>query len=125
MSTDCETTSGNSSSINSLNKEKAEDLTSQLSSTRKTAIVALLSFIGFLATFSSTAILPAVPNIAKDLKTTQVAVNISNAVYVALLGIPTIFWGQMARHCGRRPVSIQSGYIAFYLYLSAHINSLC
>jgi len=109
MSTGSETTlSNNTNGINSFDKEKAQDLTSQFSSTRKAAIVALLSFIGFLATFSSTAILPAVPNIAEDLKTTQVAINISNAVYVALLGIPTIFWGQMARHCGRRPVSSYS-----------------
>ncbi|TVY40157.1 Itaconate transport protein [Lachnellula occidentalis] len=118
MPADSETTmSNNTNSINSTDKEKAQDLTSQFSSTHKAAIVALLSFIGFLATFSSTAILPAVPNIADDLKTTQVAVNIGNAVYVALLGFPTIFWGQMARHCGRRPPVL----IALVIYTLANL----
>jgi MFS family permease len=59
---------------------------------RKWVIVGIVAYLSFLGPFSATAVLPAVPNIAADLHTTDTNINYSNAVFFCAMAIsPCIF----------------------------------
>jgi len=75
---------------------------------RKRYIVALLSYCAFLAPVSSTAVLAAVPEVAKEYQTTGAIINLSNAFYMAFMGISPCFWGPLSQVYGRRWVIIIS-----------------
>jgi hypothetical protein len=64
----------------------------RFSHTRKWVIVGIAAYLSFLGPFSATATLPAVPNIAVDLQTTETNINYSNAVFFCAMAIsPCIF----------------------------------
>lgn len=85
--------------------EKGDEIYDRLSPRRKHIIVTVLSFCAFLSPLSSTSILAAVPEVAEAYNTTGSIIDVSNAAYMALMGISPVIWGPMSQVFGRRPVS--------------------
>ena len=85
--------------------EAGDEIYDRLSKGRKVIIVAVLSFCAFLSPVSSTSVLAATPEVAKEYNTTGSVINLSNAAYMALMGLSPIVWGPMSQVFGRRPVS--------------------
>lgn len=72
---------------------------------RKMFIVVLMSFCSFLAPISSTSVLAATPEVAEEYGTTGSIVNITNAIYMLMMGISPIVWGPLSEVYGRRMIS--------------------
>ena len=72
---------------------------------RKISIVIILTYCSFLAPVASTAVIAAVPEVAKNFNTTGDIIDASNALYLAFMGISSTFWGPFSQVWGRRPVS--------------------
>jgi hypothetical protein len=85
--------------------EKGDEIYDRVSLRRKHIIVTVLSFCAFLSPLSSTSILAAVPEVAETYNTTGSIIDVSNAAYMALMGISPVIWGPMSQVFGRRPVS--------------------
>jgi len=64
----------------------------RFSKKRKWVIVGIVSYMMFLGPFSGTAVLPAIPNIATDLNTSDTAVTYTNAIFFCTMAVsPCIF----------------------------------
>jgi hypothetical protein len=64
----------------------------RFSNKRKWLIVGIVSFMMFLGPFSGTAVLPAIPNIAADLGTSDTAITYTNAIFFFAMAVsPCIF----------------------------------
>ncbi|KAL6896053.1 major facilitator superfamily domain-containing protein [Trichoderma longibrachiatum] len=98
--------------------EAGEEIYDRVSSRRKHVIVSVLSFCAFLAPLSSTSILAAVPEVAKTYHTTGSIVNVSNAAYMALMGISPVVWGPMSQVFGRRPMTLLTTVLFFLLSIA-------
>lgn len=85
--------------------ERGDEIYDRVSLRRKHIIVTVLSFCAFLSPLSSTSILAAVPEVAETYNTTGSIIDVSNAAYMALMGISPVIWGPMSQVFGRRPVS--------------------
>jgi hypothetical protein len=85
--------------------EAGDEIYDHVSVRRKHIIVTVLSFCAFLSPLSSTSILAAVPEVAEAYHTTGSIIDVSNAAYMALMGISPVIWGPMSQVFGRRPVS--------------------
>jgi hypothetical protein len=85
--------------------EAGDEVYNRLTKGRKIIIVAVLSFCAFLSPVSSTSVLAATPEVAREYGTTGSVINLSNAAYMALMGLSPIVWGPMSQVFGRRPVS--------------------
>lgn len=85
-------------------REDGDEVYDRLSKGRKVGIVAVLSFCAFLSPVSSTTVLSATPEVAAEYNTTGSIINLSNAGYMALMGLSPIVWGPMSQVFGRRPV---------------------
>ncbi|RFU79161.1 mfs transporter [Trichoderma arundinaceum] len=83
--------------------ETGDEIYDRISSRRKYVVVTVLSFCAFLAPLSSTSILAAVPEVAETYRTTGSIINVSNAAYMALMGLSPVIWGPMSQVFGRRP----------------------
>ncbi|KAI4598760.1 hypothetical protein KJ359_002652 [Pestalotiopsis sp. 9143b] len=92
--------------------EIPDEVYDRLPAHRKRIIVGLLSFCSFLAPISSTSVLAASPEVAKEFQTTGSIINISNAMYMLFMGLSPMFWGPMSQVYGRRWVTIVTA-IAF------------
>ncbi|EFY86222.1 hypothetical protein MAC_07745 [Metarhizium acridum CQMa 102] len=77
--------------------EDTSDFYNRLSPRRKTVIVAILSFCAFLSPISSTSVLAATPEVAKEYNTTGSVINASNAGYMVFMGLSPIVWGPMSQ----------------------------
>ncbi|RAL01719.1 putative MFS transporter [Aspergillus ibericus CBS 121593] len=99
-------------------RELDADQYTRLSHVRKIIIVIILSYCAILGPISSTAILAAVPELARTFNTTGDIINASNALYLAFMGIAALFWGPLSQISGRRPVFITSS-ILFFLFTVA------
>lgn len=84
--------------------EAGDEVYDRLSKGRKVIIVAVLSFCAFLSPVSSTSVLAATPEVADEYDTSGSVINLSNAAYMALMGLSPIVWGPMSQVFGRRPV---------------------
>lgn len=80
----------------------------RFSVTKKHLITFVLSVCGFLAPVSSTAVLSAVPEVARTFDTTGSIINLSNALYLIFMGISPCFWGPFSQVYGRRWICIWS-----------------
>ncbi|KAF4977838.1 hypothetical protein FZEAL_5681 [Fusarium zealandicum] len=98
--------------------EVGDEVYDRLSSARKTAIVAVLSFGAFLSPISSTSVLAATPEVAEAYDTTGSIINVSNAVYMVVMALSPIVWGPMSQVFGRRPVALASSIMFFVLSLA-------
>ncbi|RBQ90839.1 hypothetical protein VDGD_20494 [Verticillium dahliae] len=63
-----------------------------------------VAFCGLLASMSTTSILSVVPEIMETFDTTATVINISNALYLVVIGLSSCFWGPLADTFGRKPV---------------------
>lgn len=88
--------------------EVPDEVYDRLSPSRKLVIVGLLSFCGFLAPISSTAVLAAIPEVASTYNSTGTIINLSNALYMLFMGISPCFWGPLSQVYGRRIVGALS-----------------
>ena len=77
----------------------------RFSSHRKVIITCVISICGFLAPISSTTVLAAIPEVAATFHTSGTIINVSNALYLAFMGISPCFWGPLSQIYGRRWVS--------------------
>ncbi|KAK1635840.1 putative MFS transporter [Colletotrichum phormii] len=75
---------------------------------QKRTITAIAAFCGFLAQVSTTSVLAAVPEIVATYNTTANVVSISNAVYLAFMGLSSFIWGPWADIFGRRSAYLYS-----------------
>ncbi|KAK1249950.1 hypothetical protein MKX08_009953 [Trichoderma sp. CBMAI-0020] len=98
--------------------EKGDEIYDRVSSRRKHIIVTVLSFCAFLSPLSSTSILAAVPEVAKTYNTTGSIINVSNAAYMALMGISPVIWGPMSQVFGRRPMTLLTAVLFFLLSMA-------
>lgn len=80
----------------------------RFSLTKKHIITFVLSVCGFLAPVSSTAILSAIPEVAKTYNTTGSIINLSNALYLIFMGLSPCFWGPISQVYGRRWICVWS-----------------
>ncbi|KAL4897141.1 major facilitator superfamily domain-containing protein [Aspergillus ambiguus] len=99
-----------------------DDQYKRFSTPRKLLIVATLSFCALLAPISSTAILAAVPELAKTYQTTPEVINASTALYLASMGAAALFWGPLSQVYGRRPVFISSSILFFAFTIATTLS---
>lgn len=86
-------------------KEHGDEVYQKFSHRRKVVMTAVLSFCGFLAPISSTAVLAAVPEVAATFNTNGSIINLTNALYLVFMGLSPVFWGPIGQVYGRRIVS--------------------
>ncbi|KAH6674340.1 major facilitator superfamily domain-containing protein [Halenospora varia] len=86
--------------------EIPDEVYDRLPNSRKTIIVALLSFCSFLAPISSTTILSAIPEVARTYHSTGTIINLSNALYMLFMGVSPCVWGPLSQVYGRRWICI-------------------
>ncbi|KFY95663.1 hypothetical protein V500_02698 [Pseudogymnoascus sp. VKM F-4518 (FW-2643)] len=75
---------------------------SDFSPWRKHTILFIVSWMTLAATFSSTSLLPAIPEIALEFSTTTEIINISNAGVIVAMGSSSLIWGPISEIIGRR-----------------------
>ncbi|OBU00378.1 hypothetical protein VE01_01648 [Pseudogymnoascus verrucosus] len=75
---------------------------SNFSPWRKNTILFIVSWMTLAATFSSTSLLPAIPEITLEFSTTTEAINISNAGVIIAMGSSSLIWGPISGIIGRR-----------------------
>lgn len=84
--------------------ETGDEIYDRFSPNRKIIMTGVLSFCGFLAPISSTAVLAAIPEVAKTYDSTGTIINLSNALYLVFMGLSPVFWGPLGQVYGRRIV---------------------
>ncbi|EXK39763.1 hypothetical protein FOXG_05511 [Fusarium oxysporum f. sp. lycopersici 4287] len=99
-------------------REAGDEIFDKVSSRRKVAIVAVLSFGAFLSPISSTSVLAATPEVAKTFSSTGSIINLSNAAYMIVMALSPLFWGPMSQVYGRRSAALSSSTIFFLLSLA-------
>ncbi|KAL7930815.1 MFS general substrate transporter [Trichoderma chlorosporum] len=99
-------------------EEAGDEIYDRVSSRRKHVIVTILSFCAFLAPLSSTSVLAAVPQVAESYHTTGSIINVSNAAYMALMGVSPVIWGPMSQVFGRRPMTRLTTVLFFLLSIA-------
>ncbi|OPB39531.1 MFS permease [Trichoderma guizhouense] len=99
-------------------EEAGDEIYDRVSPHRKHVIVTILSFCAFLAPLSSTSVLAAVPQVAETYNTTGSIINVSNAAYMALMGISPVVWGPMSQVFGRRPMTQLTTVLFFLLSIA-------
>jgi MFS family permease len=65
-----------------------------------------LSFCALQSPISSTSVLAATPEFAKESDTTGSIISISKAAYMVFMGLSSIVWGPMSQVFGRRLVTL-------------------
>lgn len=98
--------------------EDGDDIYGTFSVGRKRAMLAILGFGAWVSMMASTCVLPAVPEITETFNTQHTVVEISNAIYIGLLGVGCVVWGPMSQIYGRRPVR-------FLLSVFPHVSKRC
>ncbi|KAI4855013.1 MFS general substrate transporter [Aureobasidium sp. EXF-8846] len=68
----------------------------------KSVILFTVSFMCLAATFSSTCLYPATPEIAAEFNTTPEHINVTNAGVLLVMGSSSFIWAPIARTLGRR-----------------------
>lgn len=85
--------------------EVPDSVYDRFSHRRKLVIVTLMSVCSFLAPFSSTSVLAATPEVAAEYGTTGTIINVTNAIYMLMMGVSPIVWGPLSEVYGRKLVS--------------------
>ena len=97
----------NSSSFIEVNAAQYE----RFSKSKKHVITSVLAVCGFLAPVSSTAVLSAIPEVAKTYDTTGTIINLSNALYLIFMGLSPVLWGPLSQIYGRRWICVISAFL--------------
>ncbi|KAF2462437.1 major facilitator superfamily domain-containing protein [Lineolata rhizophorae] len=98
-------------------REAGDEVYDRFPNYRKLIITAVLSFCGFLTPMASTSVLAAIPEIADTYNTNGSIINVSNALYLAFMGLAPLVWGPLGQVYGRRWVCISTA--ALYTAFSA------
>ncbi|KAJ5823010.1 hypothetical protein N7447_005350 [Penicillium robsamsonii] len=69
---------------------------------RKCLILFVVSWMTLAVTFSSTSLLPAIPEIATEFSTTSEILNVTNAGVLIAMGFSSFIWGPITHLFGRR-----------------------
>lgn len=85
-------------------REEGDEVYDRFRPARKVVIVAVMSFCAFLSPVSSTSVLSATPEVAKEYNTTGTVINFSSAGYMAFMAFSPVVWGPMSQVFGRYPV---------------------
>ncbi|TID19995.1 MFS general substrate transporter [Venturia nashicola] len=93
--------------------EMGDEIYDRFSPHRKIIMTGVLSFCGFLAPISSTAVLAAIPEVAKTYNSTGTIINLSNALYLVFMGLSPVFWGPLGQVYGRRITQISAAGLFF------------
>jgi Major Facilitator Superfamily len=96
--------------------ETGDEIYDKFSPHRKMIMTGVLSFCGFLAPISSTAVLAAIPEVADTYKSSGSIINLSNALYLVFMGLSPVFWGPLGQVYGRRIVRFGSTWIHHSYY---------
>lgn len=80
---------------------------------RKCLILFVVSWMTLTVTFSSTSLLPATPEIAKEFATSTEILNLVNAGVLIAMGFSSFIWGPITTWIGRR-----NAYVAAIVILS-------
>ncbi|KZL78787.1 major facilitator superfamily transporter protein [Colletotrichum tofieldiae] len=88
---------------------------------QKHIITAIAAFCGFLVQMSTTSVLAAVPEIVATYRTTATVISVSNAVYLAFMGLSAFIWGPWADIFGRR--SLKAYLYSLTLFLAFTIGT--
>lgn len=83
-------------------KESASPKAYGLPIWRKCIIVFVTSWMVLAVNFSSTSLLPAIPEIAAEFSTTTEIINVTNAGVFIAMGLSTLIWGPISNLIGRR-----------------------
>ncbi|TEA07498.1 Itaconate transport protein [Colletotrichum sidae] len=75
---------------------------------RKALITAMVSFGGLGINLAALLVLSALPEVAAAFHTTGTVVNYSNALFLLLMGIGTLFWGPLSQVYGRKWTFVSS-----------------
>ncbi|EEY19049.1 conserved hypothetical protein [Verticillium alfalfae VaMs.102] len=86
---------------------------SRFSKTQKRSTTYTTAIGGLLASMSTTSVFAAVPEITSTFGTTPTAINISNAIYLVVMGLAACFWGPLSDVFGRRTAYILSTLLFF------------
>jgi len=97
-------------------REAGDEVYDRFSRPRKRVMVAVLSYCAFLSPISSTTVLSAVPEVARQFNTTGSVINLTNALYLVAMGLSPMFWGPISQVFGRRWPCIMS--LVFFLAFS-------
>ncbi|KAE9980959.1 hypothetical protein BLS_008020 [Venturia inaequalis] len=101
-------------------EETGDKIYERFSPNRKIIMTGVLSFCGFLAPFSSTVVLAVVPEVAKTYNSNGTIINLSNALFLVVMGLSPIFWGPLGQVYGRKVVcSISLLTMATYIVLTS------
>ncbi|CAN8104287.1 unnamed protein product [Discula destructiva] len=74
----------------------------ELPTWRKHMVVFVVSWMGLMATFSSTSMLTAIPEIAAEFSTTTEILNVTNAAVLIAMGLSSLIWSPLSEVFGRR-----------------------
>ncbi|PWN93049.1 MFS general substrate transporter [Acaromyces ingoldii] len=96
--------------------QAAEEPYSIFTAWAKWQIVILVTIAGFISPMTANIMLPALPNIANDLKVSLESVNLTVTVYMIFQGITPLFLGSLTDIVGRRPVYL----VCFIIYEGAN-----
>ncbi|GAA5972922.1 hypothetical protein JCM11641_004005 [Rhodosporidiobolus odoratus] len=88
--------------------DHAQRMYDRFSPRKKNFIVAVVSYCALLAPFASSSFLPSIPQICAELNTTATVVNVTVAIYIAIIGFVPLAWAPYASIYGRRPVYVLS-----------------
>lgn len=94
----------------------------RFSSRRRMGITTILSLCGFLAPISSTTILSAIPEVAHEYDTSGSIINVSNGLYLIMMGLSPCLWGPISTLYGRR-TSMHHYWWALFRILCRHGSS--
>ena len=99
------TTKKSSEDLN-ITRTESTEIYRRFSPSRKHVIVGITAFSALLAPFSTTCILPGLPEIASDYDTTGEVIALVNAAFLGSMAISPCWWGPMSQIYGRRPIYI-------------------
>ena len=86
---------------------------------RKNTILFIVSWMTLAITFSSTSLLPAIPEIASEFSTTTEIINISNAGVIIAMGSSSLVWGPISKIIGRRHAYNMAIFVLFICSIGA------
>src|ERR1700753_3150641 len=79
-----------------ISNENELKIYNRFSNTRKKFITFTMALCGLMAAMASMNIIAAIPEVATEFRTTGSIINVSNALYMVIMGICTLVWGPLS-----------------------------
>ncbi|EJU02934.1 MFS general substrate transporter [Dacryopinax primogenitus] len=94
--------------VTTVDEANVPDIYDRFSPARKMIVVFIVAWSALLAPFASSAFLPSIPQIARDLHTSESVINYSVCVYLVVIAFAPLVWSRASTYYGRRPVYLAS-----------------